>query len=80
MAEELNWTAARKQQELADTVTFLSSMGLQQEKITSTQEEKLRITASGSSPVQQRPTMAGGIEVDLNGLGAGQALRDSRSI
>ncbi|KAF4981222.1 hypothetical protein FDECE_17725 [Fusarium decemcellulare] len=80
MAEELNWTAARKQQELADTVTFLSSMGLQQEKIASTQEEKLRITASGSSPVQQRPTMAGGIEVDLNGLGAGQALRDSRSI
>lgn len=80
MAEELHWTAARKEQELTDTIGFLDSMGLKQDKIASVQGEKLRIKASGSLPVPQRPTMAGGIEVDVNGLGAGQALRDTRVI
>ncbi|KAJ4310488.1 mitochondrial glycerol-3-phosphate dehydrogenase [Fusarium piperis] len=77
MAEELHWNTARKETELIDTIKFLDSMGLKQDKIASAQNEKLRIKASGSSPV---PTMAGGIEVDLNGLGAGQTLRDTRAI
>ncbi|KAM0438990.1 hypothetical protein ACHAPT_001751, partial [Fusarium lateritium] len=80
MAEELHWTAARKEHELADTVGFLDSMGLKQDKITSAQEEELPIKASNSSFVPQQPTMAGGIEVDVSGLGAGQALRDPRAI
>lgn len=80
MAEELQWSAARKEQELADSIRFLDSMGLKKEKITFAQEDRLRIKASGSSPVPQIPTMAGGIEVDVNGLGAGQALRDTRAI
>ncbi|RSL81297.1 hypothetical protein CEP52_017232 [Fusarium oligoseptatum] len=80
MADELHWTAARKEQELAESIRFLDSMGLKQDKMASTQDERLRIKASGSSPALQRPKMAGGIEVDVNGLGAGQALRDTRVI
>lgn len=77
MAEELHWTAARKEQELVDSIRFLDSMGLKQVKIAFAQDDKPRIKVNGSSSVS---TMAGGIRVDLNGVSAGQTLRNSRAI
>jgi glycerol-3-phosphate dehydrogenase len=49
MAEELNWSEARKQSEWKDTVGFLASMGLPSDMLQITREQVLRGEMASSS-------------------------------
>lgn len=78
MAEELSWSEARKSQEWTDTVRFLQSMGLAQDKLGVTRDEVL--SSSGGSaravaaPKPQAAASSGGIKVGLGEIQAGGAL------
>uniref|UniRef100_L2FQ04 Glycerol-3-phosphate dehydrogenase n=1 Tax=Colletotrichum fructicola (strain Nara gc5) TaxID=1213859 RepID=L2FQ04_COLFN len=61
MAEELAWSDARKAAEWSETVRFLQSMGLSQDKLGVTRDD----AAAASS---------GGIKVGLGEIQAGGAL------
>ncbi|TVY67723.1 Glycerol-3-phosphate dehydrogenase [Fusarium oxysporum f. sp. cubense] len=75
---ELQWSAARKEQEKADAIKFLASMGLEQQTdapVQASQEEKMPVRSIEHSP---RPTRVGGLDVDLNGLGGTGSYSKSR--
>ncbi|KAF5551600.1 glycerol-3-phosphate dehydrogenase [Fusarium mexicanum] len=75
---ELQWSAARKEQEKADAIKFLASMGLKQQTdapVQASQEEKMPARSIEHAP---RPTRVGGLEVDLNGLGGTGSYSKSR--
>ncbi|KAG7405640.1 Glycerol-3-phosphate dehydrogenase [Fusarium oxysporum f. sp. rapae] len=75
---ELQWSAARKEQEKADAIKFLASMGLEQQTdapVQASQEEKMPVRSIEHS---SRPTRVGGLDVDLNGLGGTGSYSKSR--
>lgn len=75
---ELQWSAARKEQEKADAIKFLASMGLEQQTdapVQASQEEKMPARSIEHAP---RPTRVGGLDVDLNGLGGTGSYSKSR--
>lgn len=79
MASELNWTEARKEQEWTDSVQFLKSMGLAQEKLSVTREDVVNEKVKAIVPREKRQAYAGGIKVNLSELEAGSMAR-TRSI
>ena len=75
MAEELGWAEARKQQEWTNTLRFLRSMGLSQDRLNVTRQEVVsgtlkKGTASPRREAQSSSTSAGD-ELNLPGLGNG---------
>ncbi|KAL0941594.1 Glycerol-3-phosphate dehydrogenase, mitochondrial 2 [Colletotrichum truncatum] len=77
MAEELGWSEARKAQEWTETVRFLQSMGLSQDKLGITRDEVLSSsgrTKATSAPKPQASVSSGGIKVGLGDIQAGGAL------
>ncbi|KAJ5012245.1 Glycerol-3-phosphate dehydrogenase [Colletotrichum sp. SAR 10_99] len=81
MAEELAWSDARKAAEWSETVRFLQSMGLSQDKLGVTRDDVLKSSGGGVAkalPAPSKPQAAaassGGIKVGLGEIQAGGAL------
>ncbi|CAM1501347.1 Fc.00g105090.m01.CDS01 [Cosmosporella sp. VM-42] len=79
IAEELNWTEARKEQEWTKTLQFLKSMGLAENKQSSTRNEVLQSGVKVVVPRQKEAAAPGGIKVGLGELEVGNAMARTRS-
>lgn len=83
MAEELQWSETRKQQEWTESVHFLKSMGLAPEKLRLTRQQVVnaQLPAAASSTFgPERMRLGGGLS-DLGNLGVGAVLaRDATEL
>ncbi|TDZ17429.1 Glycerol-3-phosphate dehydrogenase [Colletotrichum orbiculare MAFF 240422] len=74
MAEELGWSQARKDAEWVDTIRFLQSMGLSQDRLGVTRAEVLSTAFKASTPKAVAAAPSSGIKVGLGEIQAGGAL------
>jgi glycerol-3-phosphate dehydrogenase len=65
MAEELGWNSARKESEWSQTLQFLRSMGLSEDKVGLTREQVLSGAAKATQP--RREVSSGGYQVGIGG-------------
>ncbi|KAF7563682.1 hypothetical protein G7046_g466 [Stylonectria norvegica] len=78
VAEELNWSEARKQHEWTETVSFLKSMGLSEEKQGITREDAGRKEVKVLVPAQKESGVKGGSNDVLGGLQAPNNMARTR--
>ncbi|OAQ61708.1 glycerol-3-phosphate dehydrogenase, mitochondrial precursor [Pochonia chlamydosporia 170] len=65
MGEELQWSEGRKQREWRDTVQFMKSMGLDEDKLTVTREEVLNGQVRARRTLGGKETAKEGIQIPL---------------
>lgn len=80
MAEELNWTEARKQLEWTQTVHFFKSMGLPEEKLNVTKEEVLSSIVQDIPPHHQPSPIRSEGGAQVGGLGSFDGTIAARNI
>lgn len=77
LAEELQWSEARKEQEWKDTVQFMKSMGLDEDKLTVTREQVVNGQIRARRTLGGKESAANGIEIPLGRELEGSAMRNA---